>query len=80
MITLPDYQILARIHESQNSIVYRAYSQLENRLVILKLLNLDYPTPAELDRFKQEYELTRSFQLTGIVSAFQWGDRFSDGN
>src|SRR5919202_2037858 len=42
--------------------------------VILKVLKQDYPTPAELTRYKQEYEITRSLTLDGVVKAYSLQD------
>jgi serine/threonine protein kinase len=70
MLVLPDHQILAQIYQSANSRVYRSRRQLDNQPVILKLLNLDYPTPEELSRYQQAYEITRSLHLAGVVRAY----------
>jgi predicted ATPase/signal transduction histidine kinase/tRNA A-37 threonylcarbamoyl transferase component Bud32 len=70
MITLPGYQILAQIYESANSLVYRGIRKQDNQLVILKVLKEDYPTPQELTRYKQEYEITHNLNLDGIVKAY----------
>src|SRR5919199_479659 len=70
MITLPGYQILEQIYESVNSLVYRAIRQQDNQFVILKLLKKDYPTPPEITRYKQEYEITRKLNLDGVVHAY----------
>jgi serine/threonine protein kinase len=67
---LTDYQIIAKIYESDNSLVYRAIRQPDNQPVILKVLKQDYPTPAELTRYKQEYEITRSFHLDSVIKAY----------
>lgn len=70
MLTIDDYQILTQIYESANSEVYRAIHESDGERVILKVLKQDYPTPAELTRYKQEYELTRSLNQDGIVKAY----------
>ena len=46
-----DYQILAKIYESNNSLVYRAILAQNHQPIILKILKEDYPTPAELNRY-----------------------------
>jgi predicted ATPase/signal transduction histidine kinase/CheY-like chemotaxis protein/tRNA A-37 threonylcarbamoyl transferase component Bud32 len=74
MITLPDIAITAHIYESANSIVYRGIRQSDNSAIILKVLKQDYPTPAELTRYKQEYEITRSLNLDGVVKAYSLQD------
>ena len=70
MITLRGYQILSQIYESANSVVYRGIREQDGKAVILKALKEDYPTPNELTRYKQEYEITRSLNLEGVVKAY----------
>src|ERR687885_507803 len=70
MITLPGYQILEQIYESANSLVYRAIREQDNQSVILKVLKEDYPTPQELTRYKQEYEITRNLNLDSVIKAY----------
>src|ERR671932_1319656 len=70
MITLPGYHVLTQIYESANSAVYRGIREEDNKAVILKVLKEDYPTPNELTRYKQEYEITRSLNTDGVVKAY----------
>ncbi|MDJ1184888.1 AAA family ATPase [Roseofilum casamattae] len=70
MFSLPGYQTLEQIYESSNSEVYRAICEEGNQPVILKMLKEDYPTPSELTRYKQEYQLMRSLELPGIITAY----------
>lgn len=70
MIELPGYQVLEQIYESANSVVYRASREQDDLAVILKVLKEDYPAPAELTRYKQEYEIARNLELDGIVKAY----------
>jgi len=39
--------------------------------VIVKLLKEDYPTPAELYRDQQEYEITRRLNLEETIKAYE---------
>jgi serine/threonine protein kinase len=39
--------------------------------VIVKLLKEDYPTPAELYRYQQEYEITRRLNLQETIKAYE---------
>src|SRR4028118_1490008 len=70
MLILPGYQTFRQIYESANSLVYRAIRTLDNQPVILKMLKQDYPTPAELTRYKQEYEITRNLNTDAVVKAY----------
>ncbi|WP_445627610.1 serine/threonine protein kinase [Nostoc sp. DSM 114167] len=65
-----DYQISQKIYESANSLVYRAILKPDNQPVILKILKENYPTPSELTRYKQEYEVTRSLNTEGVIKAY----------
>jgi predicted ATPase/signal transduction histidine kinase len=70
MIKIPNYQIGTQIYESANSLVYRGVRKEDNQPVILKVLKEDYPTPAELTRYRQEYEITRDLDLDGVIKAY----------
>ncbi|MBW4687241.1 MAG: AAA family ATPase [Komarekiella atlantica HA4396-MV6] len=65
-----DYQIISKIYESANSLVYRAVINSSTQPVILKVLKEDYPIPSELTRYKQEYEITRSLEIDGVIKAY----------
>ena len=68
---MSNYQIITKIYESSNSLVYRAILQNNNQPIILKILKEDYPTPEELTRYKQEYKITNSLNLEGVIKAYE---------
>ena len=70
MIIISGYRIVTQVYESANSEVYRAIRESDGQSVILKVLKQDYPTPAELTRYKQEYEITRTLNQEGVVKAY----------
>jgi len=65
-----DYQILAQLHESDNSYVYRARRKSDGLPVVLKLLRESYPPLERVAWFRREYEITRSLDLAGVVKAY----------
>ena len=65
-----DYEIIKKIYESANSLVFRGILKSNNQAIILKILKENYPTPSELTRYKQEYEVTRSLNSDGIIKAY----------
>ncbi|NES20699.1 MAG: AAA family ATPase [Symploca sp. SIO3E6] len=67
---MKDYQITQKIYESANSLVYRGILKSDNQPVILKILKENYPTPSELTRYKQEYEITRSLNNDQVIKAY----------
>ena len=73
MVALPGIAIQSKIYESSNSLVYRGIRD-DGRAIIVKLLKQDYPPPQELTRYKQEYEITRSLNLEGVVKAYSQQD------
>ncbi len=66
MATILDYDISAIIHHGENSIVYRGIRNTDKRPVILKMLNREYPSPAEVISFSRSYEILRSLEIEGV--------------
>ena len=65
------YKSLTKIYENANSIVYRSQRVEDDKPVILKILKQDYPTSEELNRYRQEYDITsRLSHLDGVVKAY----------
>jgi predicted ATPase/signal transduction histidine kinase/tRNA A-37 threonylcarbamoyl transferase component Bud32 len=58
------------LYESANSLVYRGRRGPNDRPAIIKILKEDYPTPAELTRYRQEYEITHSLNLEGVIQTY----------
>ncbi|MHC5755381.1 MAG: AAA family ATPase [Nostoc sp.] len=73
MIALPGINIQDNIYESSNSLVYRGIRD-DGVEIIVKMLKLDYPSPQELTRYRQEYKITRSLNLEGVVKAYSQHD------
>ncbi|WP_341530193.1 AAA family ATPase [Nostoc sp. UHCC 0302] len=73
MIALPGIAIQSKIYESSNSLVYRGIRD-DGAALIVKMLKLDYPSPQELTRYRQEYKITRSLNLEGVVKAYSQQD------
>ncbi len=70
MISLAGITVKAQIDESSDSLIYRGIREQDNQPVILKVLKQEYPTPQELTRYKQEYQITRSLNLEGVVKTY----------
>jgi serine/threonine protein kinase len=74
MIALSGVAIQSKIYESSASLVYRGIRVQDDRAVVVKMLKQDYPSPQELTRYRQEYEITRSLNLQGVVKAYSQHD------
>jgi predicted ATPase/serine phosphatase RsbU (regulator of sigma subunit)/tRNA A-37 threonylcarbamoyl transferase component Bud32 len=70
LIIFPNYQVLEQIYESANSQVYRGIRTEDNQSVIFKVLQEDYPTPAELTRYRQEFEIVTDLNIAGVIKAY----------
>jgi PAS domain S-box-containing protein len=70
MIVLPGVAIQTKIYESSASLVYRGIREEDGRAIVVKLLKQDYPSSQELIRYRQEYQITRSLNLEGVVRAY----------
>ncbi len=69
-LLIANYEVIEQIYESQNSLVYRGVHQADKLPVILKVLKQNYPTPAELSRYKQEYRITQKLSLDGVIRVY----------
>jgi len=68
-LKIADYEVSKVIAESENSIVYQARDR--DREVVLKVFRRDYPTPQDLSRYQNEYELVRSLNIQGVIQAYE---------
>lgn len=74
MTALPGISIQDKIYESSASLVYRGIREEDDRAIIIKLLKQDYPSPQELTRYRQEYAITRSLDVEGVIRAYSQQD------
>ena len=58
------------IYESPASIIYKAISKENNKPVIIKILNDEYPSEEKLARFKYEYEILSNLNLQGVIKVY----------
>jgi predicted ATPase/signal transduction histidine kinase/CheY-like chemotaxis protein len=70
MLEIPGIQTLDKIYENSTSTVYRAIREQNQQPIILKLLNEDYPNPAEIVRYRQEYKILQTINLPGVIKAY----------
>jgi predicted ATPase/serine phosphatase RsbU (regulator of sigma subunit) len=70
MERIQDYLLLEKIAETRGSIVCRGRQEKSKNTVIIKSLKAKFPTPSEIARFRQEYELIKSLDLEGVVKTF----------
>ncbi len=69
MVAIPGIAIQSKIYESSDSLVYRG-TRDDGLAIVVKLLKQNYPTPQEIIRYRQEYEITRSLDVAGVIKAY----------
>jgi hypothetical protein len=69
-IDLPGYQAIEKFYESSRSKIYRAIRSADLLPVILKISDRDSRSPQNLDRFQLEYEILRSLNIEGVITAY----------
>ncbi|MCP4130560.1 MAG: AAA family ATPase [bacterium] len=65
-----DYSILEKVGETIRSVIYRCRKEEEDSTVIIKVLKIEYPTPSEIARFKQEYMIIKKVDIPGIIKTY----------
>ncbi len=67
MLQLADYSRIETVYQGQETIVYRAYNEIDEQSVIIKTLKTEYPNPKRLAQFHHEYEITQGLHLNGAI-------------
>ena len=69
MLNIPQYQLLEKLHESNNALVYRAHRQSDENIVVLKVLKGTHPSPERIAQFRREYDIIQTLDITGVAKA-----------
>ncbi len=72
-ISLPGYRPLTQLYESAKTLVYRGQRLEDGQSVVLKILRQDYPTPQEIARYQQEYDITCHLKGDQVIKTFGLG-------
>jgi len=70
MIAVSGYQTTERLYESHQTFVYRGIREKDEKPVVLKILKEEYPPPESLAKFRREFEMTRAFNLNGVIKVY----------
>jgi len=70
MQIFPGYHLKTQLYESPCSLVYRAVRESDKQAVVIKLLNIEYPSQEELARFRRGYSLIRELDAESIISVY----------
>ncbi|MEH2382866.1 MAG: AAA family ATPase [Nostoc sp.] len=78
MITLSNYQIIELIYEGAKTAVYRARRNKDSKLVVIKLLKIEYPELKDIAALKHEYELIKNLDIPGVIQAYSL-EKYNNG-
>ena len=70
MITLSGYKIKEEIHRGSKTIIYKGTREHDSKDVVVKVSTNDFPTPRELTKFQQEYEISQAIPSEGVVQSY----------
>ncbi|MGB8700813.1 MAG: AAA family ATPase [Thermosynechococcaceae cyanobacterium] len=68
--TLKGYQILEKLYDGAQTLVYRGQRKTDQRSVIVKILKNPYPTLTELARFRHQYAILQRLDVPGVLKAY----------
>jgi serine/threonine protein kinase len=65
--TLKGYQILEKLYEGVQTLVYRGQRIADQESVIVKVIKNPYPTLVELTQFRHQYAILKKLDLSGVI-------------
>lgn len=70
MLSLPHYQIKKEIYNGKNSIVYRAFREIDAQPVVLKWIKNKTNDPNRLTRYRREYDIIYPLNLKSVIKVY----------
>ena len=67
MIKIAKYFVSEELFSSADTVVYRGERIKDGQAVILKLLNKEYPSSEEINRFRHEYDILKGLDIKGVI-------------
>ncbi|BDA74454.1 serine/threonine protein kinase [Calothrix sp. PCC 7716] len=70
MVAILKYEIIEKIHEGIETVVYRSNLEQGQKPVVIKLLKSEYPTLEEITRLRHEYKVLKDLTIEGVVKPY----------
>jgi predicted ATPase/signal transduction histidine kinase len=70
MIKLSGYQFLEQIYSGTKTLVYRGIKESDDKPVVIKLLQHEYPSFSELVHFRNQYTIAKNIDLPGVIKTY----------
>ncbi|MBV1878270.1 MAG: AAA family ATPase [Pseudomonadales bacterium] len=71
MKSIQGYELTKQIQGSGYSQIYHAIRHSDQRPVVLKCLNSEFPRPAQLAQFRQESEIIQTLNCEGVIKCLE---------
>jgi len=70
MHEIPGFQTQDKIFESNHTVIYKAIRKGDDLPVVLKILHGEYPSPEEINRFQNEFNIIKKLEdIRGVIGA-----------
>ena len=74
-MSIKDYTLQSVIYTGNKTVVYRGQRHSDRLPVVIKVLNLDYPSEEEIIRFRSQYEIAQQLQdVPGVIKHYSLED------
>ncbi len=70
---LDNFQLLEKLYDSPRSVVYRAQRKSDQRRVVIKAVQGEYPDPRQIAGLEREFQLLDSLDLPGVIKVHELG-------
>jgi predicted ATPase/signal transduction histidine kinase/DNA-binding NarL/FixJ family response regulator/tRNA A-37 threonylcarbamoyl transferase component Bud32 len=61
------YEFLETLHSGARTVIYRAQNPVDGSKAIVKTLNSEYPSLADITRLRHEYQILENLQIKAII-------------
>ena len=67
MIKLKGYSIAGQFYQSTTALIYRGMRDSDRMPVVVKVLDIEFPSPIQLARVRHEYDLIKEIAHQGVI-------------
>ncbi|MBD1840370.1 AAA family ATPase [Coleofasciculus sp. FACHB-64] len=67
MVLISGYEITNKIYEGTRTVVYQGKRHQDEKSLVFKLIKNNYPSPKDIARIKNEYEIIKALNTKGVV-------------
>ncbi|KAB8318835.1 AAA family ATPase [Tolypothrix campylonemoides VB511288] len=71
MIRLPGYEIKEKVYEEVKTVLYRGVTNQDKHPVIIKVIQVKYPSVEDITNLRQEYKILKSIDHAGVIKCYK---------